>query len=104
MKALFFYGTLQIPSVQIELLGREFNSLGIKTIDGYVAVRDYFVEDGFYPRLIPMDRGVVYGNVYQMSDDEIAVLNEYETDAYELRKMTTTDRMSVYVYMESLNK
>jgi len=101
MKTLFFYGTLQMPSVQIELLGREFTSLGVKTIDGYVAVRDYFVDDDFYPRLVQMNNGVVYGNIYQMTDEEIAILNEYESDAYELREMTTTDGMSVYVYMES---
>ena len=99
MKNMFFYGTLQMPSVQVELLGREFTSLGVHKIEGFIVLCDYFVEDGYYPRLVQMDKGVVYGNVYQMSDDDIAILNGYETDAYDLRELTTTDGLSVHVYM-----
>lgn len=98
MKFLFAYGTLQLPSVQQELLGRSFTSLGITTIENFVVVNDYFVEDGYYPRLVPMTNGIVYGNIYSMSDEDIDVLNEYETDAYELKQVQTSSGVFVYVY------
>ena len=98
MKNIFAYGTLQVPSVQKELLGRSFISLGVTTLNDFVVMNDYFVEDGHYPRLVPMKDGVVYGNVYSMSDKDIAVLDEYETDAYELKQVNASCGMSVYVY------
>lgn len=98
MKHIFAYGTLQVPSVQEELLGRSFASLGVTTLKDFVVMGDYFVEDGYYPRLVPMKDGVVYGNVYPMSDKDIAVLDEYETDAYELKQARTSCGMNVYVY------
>jgi gamma-glutamylcyclotransferase (GGCT)/AIG2-like uncharacterized protein YtfP len=98
MKNIFAYGTLQVPSVQKELLGRSFNSLGVTTLNDFVVMNDYFVEDGHYPRLAPMKGGVVYGNVYSMSDKDIAVLDDYETDAYELKQVNASCGTSVYVY------
>ena len=98
MKNIFAYGTLQVPSVQKELLGRSFNSLGVTTLNDFVVMNDYFVEDGHYPRIVPMKGGVVYGNVYSMSDKDIAVLDEYETDAYELKQVIASCGTSVYVY------
>lgn len=98
MKNIFAYGTLQLPSVQNELLGKSFTSLGVTTIENFVVMNDYFVEDGYYPRLVPMNGGVVYGNVYSMSDEDIKVLDEYETDAYELKQVETSNGMLVYVY------
>lgn len=99
MKTVFFYGTLQLPSVQQDLLGHTFDSLGVTTIKDFVILNDYFVEDGHYPRLVPMQNGIVYGNVYQMSDADIAILDEYETDAYTLTQMQTSCGMDVWVYM-----
>lgn len=100
MKKVFCYGTLQDPSVQMELIGR--SCIGtLDSIDGFVVLRDYVdSEDGVaYPRLVEMFNGCVYGHIYKFSNDEITKLDEYETEMYTRRYLKTNKGELVQVYL-----
>jgi gamma-glutamylcyclotransferase (GGCT)/AIG2-like uncharacterized protein YtfP len=98
MRNLFTYGTLQKHYVQEELIGR-IQEGDVDAIEGFVVTNDYFVDDDFYPRLIPFLNGIVYGRVMQFTDEEIAVLDEYESEAYERVVINTKMGREVEVYM-----
>lgn len=82
---IFCYGTLQEPSVQMELIGRIVTG-ELVSIDGYIVVRDYIdPQDGIaYPRLVQYNNGCVYGRILEFSDYELEKINDYETDMYSL--------------------
>ena len=98
MRNLFTYGTLQKHDVQQELVGTVQDGV-VEAIEGYVVVNDYFVDDDFYPRLTPFLNGIVYGRVMQFDDEQIAILDEYESEAYERVVVHTKSGKEVEVYM-----
>jgi gamma-glutamylcyclotransferase (GGCT)/AIG2-like uncharacterized protein YtfP len=104
MKNIFCYGTLQEPSVQQELIGRTVTG-ELTYINGYVVVRDYVDQsDGIaYPRVIPMENGCVYGRVLAFTDEEVAILDEYETDMYALEDIQTASGVVAKIYMPTNN-
>lgn len=99
MNKIFCYGTLQDPSVQMELIGRACIGT-LDSIDGFVVLRDYIdPEDGIaYPRLVEMSKGCVYGHIYKFTDDELNILDTYETDMYQRRYFNTNKGELVQVY------
>jgi gamma-glutamylcyclotransferase (GGCT)/AIG2-like uncharacterized protein YtfP len=80
---IFCYGTLQDSKVQLELLGKTFIGK-VSSIDNYIIVRDYIdPTDGIeYPRIVNFDKGCVYGNIYDFTEEEVKILDEYETSLY----------------------
>jgi gamma-glutamylcyclotransferase (GGCT)/AIG2-like uncharacterized protein YtfP len=100
MFKIFCYGTLQEPSVQLELIGRNVEG-PIDSIENFVVVRDYVdVDDGIaYPRIIPYENGCVYGRVLSFYPEEVVVLDEYETDMYKREYITTKGGEVVQVYV-----
>jgi gamma-glutamylcyclotransferase (GGCT)/AIG2-like uncharacterized protein YtfP len=96
---IFCYGTLQEPSVQKELIGREVEG-SIDSIEGYIVVRDYVdPEDGIaYPRIVPHKDGCVYGRVLSFTPEEVKVLDDYETEMYERRMTSTKSGKQVIAY------
>lgn len=82
MEKLFIYGTLQDPKVQLDLLGRICEGkFGL--VDNYILMRDWPVEGTAYPRLYPHSAGCVIGQIIEVTEDELSILDEYETEAYE---------------------
>ena len=82
MEKLFIYGTLQDPKVQMEVLGRVCNGQ-YALVDNYVLMRDWPVDGTAYPRLWPHSAGCVFGQIIEVTQDELRILDDYETDAYE---------------------
>jgi gamma-glutamylcyclotransferase (GGCT)/AIG2-like uncharacterized protein YtfP len=78
---LFIYGTLQDPNVQIEVIGRVCQGQ-YALVDNYILMRDWAVEGTAYPRLYPHSAGCVIGQIIEVTEDELKILDEYETDAY----------------------
>ncbi len=103
MKRLFCYGTLQEPSVQLELIGRTVSG-PLTSIEGYVAVRDYIdPDDGIeYPRIIAYPKGCVYGRIFSFTDDEVKLLDIYETEMYYLAEVKTKSGDVVWTYMPTI--
>jgi len=94
---LFIYGTLQDPNIQLELLGRICTgTYGL--VDNHILVRDWEVEGKAYPRLFPHSIGCVIGQIIEVTDEELEILDEYETDAYKRRDIHVKDRGLVQTY------
>ena len=102
MNKLFVYGTLQEKSIQLELTNR-FQEGELDSIGGFKVLRDYFVDDDYYPRLVEQKDGLVYGKVLEFSDDELIILDEYESEMYTRQFMETNKGDVVEVYMPVLN-
>jgi gamma-glutamylcyclotransferase (GGCT)/AIG2-like uncharacterized protein YtfP len=99
---LFCYGTLQQPKTQLELIGREL--IGhISSLDGYIILRDYIdPEDGIpYPRIVEHKFGCVFGTVLEFTEDEIKIIDKYETDMYCRTTITTNCGELVEIYLPS---
>jgi len=105
MRKIFCYGTLQQPHTQLELIGRELSG-DITSIDGYVIVRDYVdPEDGIsYPRIVQHNFGCVFGTILEFTDEEVEILDRYETEMYTRKEITTSDGSLVEVYLPSYKK
>lgn len=103
MTKIFCYGTLQNPSVQLELIGRQVSGV-VDSIDGFVVIRDYVdPSDGIaYPRLRANDIGCVYGQILEFTPEEVSVLDEYETSMYRRVNMTTNGGELVQVYFPTV--
>ena len=103
MAKLFCYGTLQESSVQMELIGRVVNDKVITSIENYIVLRDYVdPEDNIaYPRIIERHNGCVYGSILEFTDEELKMLDEYETEMYERVFIRTKCGEEVQVYMPS---
>ena len=97
---IFCYGTLQEAHVQLELIGRVVTG-ELTSISGFVVLRDYVdPSDGIaYPRLIAMENGCVYGRVLEFTNDEVLLLDAYETEMYTLEDITTITGEKVKTYM-----
>ena len=94
---LFIYGTLQDPNIQLELLGRICpGTYGL--IDNHILIRDWVVKGKAYPRLFPHSIGCVIGQIIEVTDEELEILDQYETDAYERGDIHVKDKGSVQTY------
>lgn len=100
MIKIFCYGTLQDPAVQLDLIGRVCIGT-LDSIDGFVVIRDYVdpEDDVAYPRLVEMSNGCVYGHIYKFSENEVTILDNYETEMYQRRYLVTNKEELVQVYI-----
>jgi gamma-glutamylcyclotransferase (GGCT)/AIG2-like uncharacterized protein YtfP len=103
MKRIFCYGTLQEPSVQLELIGRTVDG-ALTSIEGFIVLRDYIdIDDGIaYPRIVEYPNGCVYGRILEFTDEEVVILDEYETEMYYLAEVTTKDNDVAWIYMPTI--
>ena len=82
----FSYGTLQYPEIQKNVFGKILNSK-IDSIEGYKVLNDYIIGDYIYPRLVKEHNGIVFGQLFTLTEHQIHLLDIYEGDAY-IRKET----------------
>lgn len=102
MIKIFCYGTLQDPEVQKKLLGKELKGK-ISSIDNYIVVRDYIdTSDNIeYPRIIPFNKGCVYGTIYEFNEDELRILDDYETNIYIKKEVELNCKTKCFIYFPS---
>ncbi|MEV5832117.1 gamma-glutamylcyclotransferase family protein [Nocardia sp. NPDC052112] len=93
---LFVYGTLQFPEVLVELIGRCPESAAAELTGWRVAA----LPERVYPGLVPAAGGVARGVVLSGLDaGEWAVLDAFEDDEYELRRVRPGAAPSVWTYV-----
>ncbi|MEV6135319.1 gamma-glutamylcyclotransferase family protein [Nocardia sp. NPDC051990] len=93
---LFVYGTLQFPEVLVELIGRCPDSVAAELTGWRVAV----LPGRVYPGLVPAAGGVARGVVLSGLDaGEWAVLDAFEDDEYELRRVRPGAAPSAWTYV-----
>lgn len=77
---LFAYGTLMLPEMMHQLLGKEIKSIP-GTLNGYVC---YEVKHQIYPAIVALDGSKVSGIVYEnLRNGDLTKLDEYEGEMYE---------------------
>lgn len=77
---LFAYGTLMLPEMMHQLLGKEIQSIP-GTLNGYAC---YEVKHQIYPAIVALDGSNVTGIVYQnLRNGDLTKLDEYEGEMYE---------------------
>jgi hypothetical protein len=84
MGTLYAYGTLQVPSIIAQIVGRELVGSPAR-LSGYVRYR---VAERPYPAIVEAAAGEVDGMIYRGLDAlEIERLDRYEGDMYERREL-----------------
>jgi len=101
MTKLFCYGTLLSPQTQLDVLGRIL--IGpVETLKEHVIVNDVNIDNEFFPRLKKYPNGIVFGHIYNLTEEEVKKLDEYETDAYYRIEIKTDLGTTVQVYWHDL--
>ena len=81
-RALFAYGTLEIPAVMLAVTARSFASEPAR-LDGFVR---FLLRDRAYPGIVETPGATTEGRVYHGVDDaSLARLDRFEDDCYERR-------------------
>ena len=92
---LFVYGTLQFPEVLEVLLGR-IPQIGAAVLVGWRAAA---LARRTYPGLIPATTTVRGMLLTGLTDDEVVLLDEYESGPYDLRKVALTGGRDAWAYV-----
>lgn len=98
---LFTYGTLQVPSVQKLLVGREI-PMTADALPGFIK-KNVLLGDGVYPILTPDPGGanIIEGMVLDVTPEELRRFDIYETSAYKRIEVTLQSGALAWVYVES---
>lgn len=93
---LFVYGTLLDPAVQSRVFGRITSGQPDK-LAGYK--KDHIRLGGnIYPIIRPKAGGMVEGAVLSVTLAELALIDQYEGDAYQRRKVSLVSGRQAWVY------
>lgn len=99
MPLLFSYGTLQFQNIQLALYKRNPDFFS-DSISGY-SIISISLGGEKYPALIPSNNSstLIKGNVYNITEDELAITDEYEGDAYKriLQKLASGKEAWLYI-------
>lgn len=95
---LFSYGSLRQADVQKQIIGRTIIEIP-DSLDGY-NTSTIELYGRTYPILITDKDHSINGVVLSISPDELAKIDEYETDAYQRVKVTLRSGKSVWVYQK----
>lgn len=96
MEQLFVYGTLRDPHIQQRVFGRLIASVP-DALDGYQMQRIVLAE-GEYPIIAPHPSSSVEGHILQVTEEELARADRYETDAYRRVSVTLRSGRRAWVY------
>ena len=99
MKKIFAYGTLLDPVVQMEVLGRtETGTFAV--VDGYRVLYDYEVNGVEYPIAIKDSTSKVLGKFFDITDEDLSLIDEYETNDYIRKIVKTTEGIEAHMYVK----
>lgn len=96
---LFAYGTLSSPTIQMEVLGRT-TELFPDSLNGY-RKSEIIIEDKHYPLIVPDSTHQVEGFLFEVTKDELKLIDAYETDAYKRQKVNLKSGKSAWVYVKA---
>jgi gamma-glutamylcyclotransferase (GGCT)/AIG2-like uncharacterized protein YtfP len=98
VEKLFTYGTLQIAEVQQRVFGRVVSGTP-DTLQGYYKSQ-ITLHDGTFPIIVERADSEVEGQVIEVTQDELALIDRYETSAYQRIRVMLTSGASAWVYCE----
>ncbi|MCP3428858.1 gamma-glutamylcyclotransferase family protein [Opacimonas viscosa] len=109
---VFSYGTLQLPKVQLELLGREVTSwpdslsrfnMGEITIMDETVIEISTQSTHQIINFTGNASDIIEGVVLSISPDELSILDKYETDEYKREELTLNSGKKAFVYVAANN-
>lgn len=95
---LFVYGTLKDPGAQKKVIGRVVEVFP-DILEGYKKSQ-VKIHGKNYPIAIPNSTSSIKGLVLSVTPDELKIIDEYETDAYQRRKVILKRGKSAWVYQK----
>lgn len=95
---VFVYGTLRDPKIQTEIIGRLVEG-SPDTLVGYKK-STITLRNTVYPILVPEPNGIIEGEILKLTPDELARVDEYETNAYRRVKVTLKSGREAWVYLK----
>jgi len=98
-ESVFAYGTLCEPNIQMMVFDRLVPSVN-DVLDGY-RLSSIDTKEGRFPLAVPDARGEVSGEVLELSPDELAFADDYETDAYRRSVVRLKSGRRAWVYLEN---
>jgi gamma-glutamylcyclotransferase (GGCT)/AIG2-like uncharacterized protein YtfP len=96
---LFVYGILLDPKRREEVIGRKMPYSEPDTLSGF-AVDDVVIEGEHYPALVPRVSSMVHGSIVMIHEEELRILDEYETDAYKRDIVTLMSGKEAWVFVK----
>ncbi len=100
VELVFVYGTLKDSAIQKGVIGR----VVIATPDTLKGYKKSVIEinNNRYPIVIPDSdsKDVIEGFVLELSSEELKKLDEYETDAYQRKKVSLVSGKQVWLYQK----
>ncbi len=100
MQKLFTYGTLRDPATQERLLGRLLGEGKPDTLRGYALARLRGIHDD-YTIVRPQPGSTVQGQLYEVTEEELALLDDYEGEAYQRVSVTLMSKTRAWLYCEN---
>ena len=100
MEYLFTYGTLRDPDTQINLLGRTLGKGVPDTLRGYRLAKLTGIHQVFHI-LQPLPGSTVDGLLFEVSQEELEQLDDYEGDAYQRVSVTLVSKTRAWTYSEN---
>ena len=100
MQKLFTYGTLQDPATQERLLGRTLGEGLADTVRGYRLARLTGIHQVF-SILQPHPGSTVEGMLFEVTQEELERLDDYEGDAYQRVSVTLVSKTRAWAYIEN---
>lgn len=101
MERLFVYGTLQDSAVQQKVFGRTAKSTPAQ-LNGYKKGQ-VEIHGTIYPIAIADSSASITGQVLEVSEEELILMDEYETEAYQRITATLASGDRVWVYCQPLS-
>ncbi|MCB9449996.1 MAG: gamma-glutamylcyclotransferase [Anaerolineaceae bacterium] len=98
MERIFTYGTLQDPVIQEAVLGHTMQGQP-DSLSGFRMSTIGFGRET-YPIIIPDSVGTITGIVYEVTPEELVLLDHYETSVYRRIQVTLASGLESWVYCQ----
>ena len=100
MEKLFTYGTLRDPATHQQLLGRSLGEGVADTLRGYRLAKLTGIHQVF-SILQPHPGSTVDGMLFEVTQEELEQLDDYEGDAYQRVSVTLVSKTRAWAYLEN---
>ena len=100
MEKLFTYGTLRDPATHQQLLSRSLGEGVADTLRGYRLAKLTGIHQVF-SILQPHPGSTVDGMLFEVTQEELEQLDDYEGDAYQRVSVTLVSKTRAWAYLEN---
>lgn len=98
MEKLFVYGTLKKEKIQKQVFGRSVE--GVKDILENYSKSHIKIENKIFPAIIQNLNSTLKGKIISITQRELKLIDDYETNAYQRKKVILKSGKKVWVYVK----